>query len=115
MFYRNWVFEGTFKLSVKEGNCLYQASSRRVAYVLQQSLKEELDRLQKQQIIVPLDVDETSEFCNSFSLIGESIRSAHDSAISCSNSAIIMLFCFAFELLSLLPVLSWLISFSFVG
>ena len=32
---------------------------------LQKPLKEKLDRLQKQQIIVPLDADETAEWCNS--------------------------------------------------
>ena len=37
--------------------------------MLQQPLKEDLDRLQKQQIIVPLDVDETSEWCSSFVLV----------------------------------------------
>ena len=32
---------------------------------LQQPLKKEIDSLQKQQIIVPMDVDETSDLCNS--------------------------------------------------
>ena len=36
--------------------------------MLQEPLKKELDRLQKQQIIMPLGVDETSEWCNSFVL-----------------------------------------------
>ena len=40
-----------------------------VAYVLKNPLKEELDRLQKQQIIIPLEVDEISEWCNSFVLV----------------------------------------------
>ena len=31
--------------------------------------KEELERLQMQKIIVPLDVDETSEWCNCFVLV----------------------------------------------
>ena len=31
--------------------------------------KEELERLQKQQLIVPLGVDETLEWCNSFKLV----------------------------------------------
>ena len=34
-------------------------------------MKEELERLQKQQIIVPLGMDETSEWCNSFVLISK--------------------------------------------
>ena len=39
---------------------------QKVAYALEQPLKEELDRLQKQQITVPLEVAETSQWCNSF-------------------------------------------------
>ena len=62
-------FEGIFKLRVKEGSHPYQASARKVAYVLQQPLKEELYTWQKQEIIVPLDVEETSEWCNSFVLV----------------------------------------------
>ena len=58
-------FEGTFKLQVREGSCQYHAPPRRVA----SSLHEELARLQKQQIIVPLDVDETSEWCKSLMLV----------------------------------------------
>ena len=37
-------FKGTFKLRVKEGSHPYQALARRVAYALQQPLKQELDR-----------------------------------------------------------------------
>ena len=54
-------FEGTLKLRVKEGSHPYQTVPRRVAYALQQPLKEELVRLMKQEIIEPMDVDETSE------------------------------------------------------
>ena len=61
-------FEGTFSLQTKDGSQLYQAPPRRVAYTLQQSLKEELDRSQRQQIIFPLGVDETCKCCNSFVL-----------------------------------------------
>ena len=32
-------------------------------------LKEELDKIQRQQIIGPLGVDETSKLCNSFTLV----------------------------------------------
>ena len=53
-------FEGTFKLRFKEGSCPYQVPPRVVAYAIQQQLKEGLDRLQEQQILVPLDVDKTS-------------------------------------------------------
>ena len=60
--------ECTFKLQVREGSCLYQTLLRRVAYALQGPLGEELDQLQKQQIIVPLGIDETSKLYNSFML-----------------------------------------------
>ena len=62
-------FKGTFKLQVREGSHPYQALPRRVAYALQEQLWEELDRLQKHQIIVPLDTDETLEWCNIFILV----------------------------------------------
>ena len=38
-------------------------------YVLQKPFEEEMKRLQKQDIITPLGVDETSEWCNSFALV----------------------------------------------
>ena len=47
----------------------YQAPPRHVAYVLQKPFKEELERLQGMDIITPLGVDETSEWCNSFVLV----------------------------------------------
>ena len=51
--------------------------SRRVAYMLQQPLKE---RLQGQQIIVPLYIDKTSEWCNSFILVpGKTGKTVHGS------------------------------------
>ena len=46
-------FKGTFKLRLREGSHPYQAIPRRVAYALQQPHKEEVDKLQKQEIIVP--------------------------------------------------------------
>ena len=58
-------FEGTFSMQIKEGSCQYKAPPRRLAYALDKPLKEELKWLQKQQIIVLLGVDETSEWCNS--------------------------------------------------
>ena len=61
--------EGTFKLTVKEDSHPYKTSPRRVAYAIQQFLKEEFDRLQEQQINVPLDVDETLEWCNRLVLV----------------------------------------------
>ena len=62
-------FEGTFSLKVKEPIQPHQASPRKVAYALQEPFKEELHRLQKQWIIVPLGVDETLEWCNSFVIV----------------------------------------------
>ena len=56
-------------MKVKEGSHPYQAPPRRAAYSLQWPFKEELDTLRKlQELIVPLDVDEMSEECNSFVL-----------------------------------------------
>ena len=54
---------------MRKGSCLYLALPRRVAYALQEPLWEEQERLQKKQIIVPLDADETSEWCSSFVLV----------------------------------------------
>ena len=62
-------FGGTSKLTVKEGSCPHQAQPRWMASTLQQPLKEKLDRLQKENIIVLLDVYETLEWCNSFVLV----------------------------------------------
>ena len=59
-------FEETFKLKVKEGSQLYHMPPRRLAYTLQEPLKEELERLWGQQLRVPLGTDETSEWHNSF-------------------------------------------------
>ena len=53
-------------IASKVSSHLYQAPPRKVAYVLQQPLKEELEQVQKQQIIVLLGVDNTSvvqQFC----------------------------------------------------
>ena len=60
---------GTFSLQMKDSNHPYQVTPRRIANALQESLKEELERLQKQQIIVPLGKDEASEWCKSFVLV----------------------------------------------
>ena len=48
-----------FRLQVREGSQPYQALPRRVVYALWEPLREELEQLQKQQIIVLLAVDET--------------------------------------------------------
>ena len=65
---------GTFKLQMRKGSCPYQAPPRRVAYKLQEPLNEELEQLQKQQIIVPLDVYETSELIHNFVLVPKANR-----------------------------------------
>ena len=51
------------------GSQRYQGMPRRVACALQKPPREELDRLQKQQIIASQDVDETSELCKTFILV----------------------------------------------
>ena len=43
--------------------------ARRVAYALQELLIEDLKKPQRQQIIVPLSMEETSELCNSLVLV----------------------------------------------
>ena len=53
----------------RESSHQYWAPPRWVAYALQKPVQEELDRLQKWQIIVPLNIDETSEWCYSFVLV----------------------------------------------
>ena len=56
-------FEGTFLLQLKPNSKPYQA------YALQKLFKEELEQLQEQDIIAPLAVDETAEWCNSFVVV----------------------------------------------
>ena len=62
-------FEGTFSLQLKPDSEPYQVPPRHVAYVLQKPFKEELEHLQKMDIITPLVVDKTAEWCNSFVLV----------------------------------------------
>ena len=47
----------------------YQMSLRCVAYVLQKALRDELDQLQKMDVITPLGIGETAERYNSFVLV----------------------------------------------
>ena len=65
-------FDGTFSLQLKPGSKPHQVPPRHVAYGLQKSFKEELELLQKQDIITLLGVDETVEWCNSFVLVPKS-------------------------------------------
>ena len=62
-------FEGTFSLQLTPDSKPYQAPPRCVAYMLQKLFKDELDQLQKLDIITPLGVDETAEWCNNFVLV----------------------------------------------
>ena len=62
-------FKDTFSLQLKPDNKPYQVPPRHVAYVLQKPFKEELRCLQEMDIITPLGVDKTSEWCNSFVLV----------------------------------------------
>ena len=50
----------------------YKAPSQSMAYTLQEPFKKELECLQQQHIIVPLGVDKTSDWCNSFNLVPKS-------------------------------------------
>ena len=62
-------FKGTFSLQLKPNSKPYQVPPRCIAYVLQKPFKEELQWLQELYIIMPLVVDETAEWCNSFVLV----------------------------------------------
>ena len=63
-------FEDTFSLQLKPDSKPYQAPPRHVANKLQ-PFKEELECLQKMDIITPLRVDETADWCNSFVLVAK--------------------------------------------
>ena len=65
-------FKGTFSLQLKPDSKLYQAPPRCVAYALQTPFKEELEHLQRMDIITPLGVDETAGWSNSFELVPKS-------------------------------------------
>ena len=62
-------FEGTFLLQLKPESKPYQAPPLCVAYALQNPFKDELDWLQKLDIITPLGVEKTAEWCSSFVLV----------------------------------------------
>ena len=62
-------FKGTFSLQLQPECKPHQAPLRRVVYVLQELYKEELRQLQEMDIITPLGVNETSEWCNSLVLV----------------------------------------------
>ena len=62
-------FEEMLSLQVKPDSKLYQGPPQCVVYALQKPFKEELEKLQKWDIIAPLGMDETVEWCNSFNLV----------------------------------------------
>ena len=62
-------FKGTFSLQLKPECRLCQAPPGHVPYVLQNPFKDELDQLQRMDIITPLGVDKMVEWCNSFVLV----------------------------------------------
>ena len=62
-------FKGTFSLQLKLDRRPYQVPPRHVPYALQKLFKDELERLQQQDIIAPLGVNEILRWCNSFVLV----------------------------------------------
>ena len=54
-------FKDTFSLQHKPDSKPYQAPVRCVAYALQKPFKDQLDQLQKLDIITPLGIDQTAE------------------------------------------------------
>ena len=58
-----------FSFQVKPDSKPYQAAPRPIAYVLQKPFKEELKRLQQQDITTLLGMDEMAEWCNSYDLV----------------------------------------------
>ena len=69
VFHGIGCFKGTFCLQLKPDSKPYQVPPRHVAYALQKPFKEELEHLQKMDIITPLGVDEMAEWFNSFVLV----------------------------------------------
>ena len=67
-------FEGTFSLQLKPDSKPYQVPPRHVVYMLQKPFKEELECLQKMDIITPLGVDGMAEWCNSYVLVPKAGR-----------------------------------------
>ena len=62
-------FEDTFSLQLKPDSKPYHVPPRCVVYMLQKPFKEELEHLQKMDIITPLGVDDMAEWCNTFVLV----------------------------------------------
>ena len=81
--------EGTFSMLLKPDSKPYQAPLRCLASILQNPFQE-LERLQKLDILALLGVDKTLEWCNSFVLVSKAngkVRLCLDPA--CLNQALI--------------------------
>ena len=79
-----------FHLQLKQDSKPYQAPLRCVIYALEKLFQDVLEKLQKQDIIAPLGVNETSEWCNSFVLVPKAngkVRLCLDP--TCLNQALI--------------------------
>ena len=57
-----------YSLNLKPDSKPYQVQTRCMAYALQKPFKE-LEQLQEMDIIAPLGIDKTAEWCNSFVLV----------------------------------------------
>ena len=69
IFNGNGCLKGPFSLQLKPDSKPYHAPQRCIVYTLQKQFQKEFERLQKQDIIAPLGVVETSMWCNSFVLV----------------------------------------------
>ena len=65
----------------------YQVPLRCVAYALQKPFEEELEQLQKEDIIAPLGMDEISEWCNSFVLVPKGNKAESSTDKTCAQRA----------------------------
>ena len=70
-------FKGIFSMQIKDDVKPYQAPPKHIAYSLQEVLLKELKMLQDQQILAPLGVDETVEWCNSFGIVPKPTHTAY--------------------------------------
>ena len=69
MLSESGFLEGMFSLQFKEGSKPYQMPPGCMSYVGNNILKKKLECPQSQQIIIPLGVNGTSQWCNSFILV----------------------------------------------
>ena len=62
-------FEGKFSLQVKPDSKLYQVTPKMCSLCTTKPFKEELEWLHQQDIITPLGMDETAEWCDYFVVV----------------------------------------------